>query len=222
MKTALVTGASCGLGRALAQAFTSDGYSLILSGRNAAALMETAELCLPAMPVLIVGDLRDVKTRDDLTEAAAARGIDVLVNNAGMYSHGEPNPQKIVALIETNLLAPMLLTYSIYPLMVERGSGTVVNINSVAGKHAHASEAVYAASKHGLYGFSKALRQQGKPQGIRVIDVFPGALNSRMLDHRTDLSTCIDVAEAADLIVSLTRDYSSFQINEIDLSRRLD
>lgn len=222
----LVTGSSRGLGRSLALAFAKSGHAVILHGRDEAALAAArAEVLNGGAECDVVrGDLTAAETIDRLYEAAQRRDLDILINNAGVYVN-QPfqamPPETLRTVIETNLVAPILLTRRMLPLFQKKKSGIVVNINSVAGKNGSDGESAYSASKHGLRGFARSIQLEANRDGIRVLEVYLGTMNTRMVEGRRDPAQCIRTDEAAELICSLCRDHASLRIDEIDLSRRI-
>ena len=180
-RTALVTGASRGLGRFIARALAAEGMSLGLAARSEEGLRETAVGVeeLGARAVVLACDLSDPEQVEALARRAGQelRGVDVLLNNAGVTEtspfHGR-DPGAIAGAVEVNLLAPMLLARHLLPEMVERGRGHVVNVASLAGKAGPPYEAVYGATKAGLIGFTQSLRREYYGTGVSASVVCPG------------------------------------------------
>lgn len=221
----LVTGSSRGLGRALALVFAACGHDVIIHGRDRAALEEVDALIrVQARKCRIVeGDLREGRTRFDLIEAAHSWRVDVLVNNAGVYSHGpfmNLSAVDVQDVVTVNLIAPMLLILGIFPFMTASGRGTIVNISSTAGRIPNDMEAVYCASKHGLAGFTRSFQNEAIRAGVRILTVYLGAMDTAMTGHR-DRSKLIRVDEAAAAIVEACTDYMSLQIREIYIGRKI-
>ena len=180
-KTALVTGASRGIGRRIAVALAKEGMNLVLSARSLGALEETAgsARAAGARVTRIASDLADRSAVASLArraEAESAEGLAVLVNNAAMehaQRFEEVDPGAIEAMVMVNLTAPMLLARELLPHMIARGEGHIVNISSLAGLVATPYDDTYAATKHGLVGFSRSLRltlrSEGHAIGVSVI-----------------------------------------------------
>jgi len=140
-----------------------------------------------------VCDVRDYELVRALFEHAAAEfgGVDVLVNNAGVGLFGrvdEMSPEDFRAVIETNLFGVFYCCREAIPRMKERGGGYIVNISSLAGANAHPQMAAYNASKFGLNGFSEALMQEVRHDGIRVSYLMPGSVNTYFGDDEPDES----------------------------------
>jgi short-subunit dehydrogenase len=170
-KTALVTGASRGIGAHIARALASEGMRLVLAARSAEAL-EGIAAELRARGAEVVTIPADLARRDHI-EALAERagGVDVLVNNAGLElaaAYHTVAPATIDELIAVNLTAPMILTRLLLPGMIARGGGHVVNISSLAGLVGTPYGEVYCATKHGLVGFTRSLRATAEAEGYGV------------------------------------------------------
>ena len=180
-KTVWITGASSGIGAALAEAFAGEGARLVLSGRRRAALDSVAER--------IGGEARvlpfEATDRGALAAAIEAAGaVDILVNNAGISQRSlavDTRPEVYAQLIETDLLAPIWLTQSVLPAMVARKSGHIVGISSVAGRIGTVLRTGYCAAKHGLIGYLDALRAEvEQAYGIKVTTVLPGSVRTQV------------------------------------------
>ncbi len=174
-RTALLTGATGGLGRAIAKALAERGATVILSARKAEALEALAvelpgdgHLALPA-------DLAEPGAAEKL--AADAGPVDVLVANAGLPGAGwllDFTPEQVTRALRINLEAPMLLAQALSPAMIERGSGHLVFVASLAGKSASPLTSIYNATKFGLRGFALGLRPDLARRGVGVSLVSPG------------------------------------------------
>jgi len=169
----LLTGATGGLGRAIAQALHERGAHLLLSGRNEQALAE------------LVGELgnadalaADLANRDDVSALPERAGqVDILVHNAGLPGSGRLEsftPEEIDRALDVNLRAGMQLARALLPAMLERGSGHLVFMSSMAGKVPVTP--VYSATKYGLRGFAAALRDDLHGSGVGVSTIFPGPI----------------------------------------------
>ncbi|MGM1060998.1 SDR family NAD(P)-dependent oxidoreductase [Saccharothrix sp. Mg75] len=172
--TALVTGASGGLGQAIARRLADEGATLVLTGRRVAELERVADATGARV---VVADLADPA---DVTRLAEEAGeVDVLVANAALPANGpvlDFTPEQVKRALAVNLEAPITLTHALVPGMVARGHGHVVHIGSLAGKVASAYSALYNASKFGLRGFSLGLREDLRGTGVGVSVVEPGVV----------------------------------------------
>jgi len=186
-KTALVTGATGGLGSAIARAFHAQGAHVVLSGTREAVLQElAAELGERASAV--AANLSDAAAVDGLVEAAeAAAGnpLDILVANAGITRDGllmRMKDEDWEAVIKVNLESYFRLSRAATKGMMRRRYGRIIGITSVVGVMGNPGQANYAASKAGMIGFSKALAQEVATRGITVNCVAPGFIESPMTD----------------------------------------
>ncbi|MGH9872037.1 MAG: SDR family oxidoreductase [Pyrinomonadaceae bacterium] len=185
-KVAIVTGGTKGIGRGIAEALAREGVRVCISARNAIDIDEaTAELnsSVGAGTIGFVCDVRDhaqVKSLFERTTAALG-GIDILVNNAGVGIFAtveEMSPVDFRAILETNVSGVFYCCHEAIPLMKKRGGGYIINISSLAGANPHPRMAAYNASKFGLNGFSEALMQEVRHDGIKVSYIMPGSVNT--------------------------------------------
>jgi len=172
--TVLLTGASGGIGEAIARALHQRGARLLISGRRADRLEElAAELGGGVEPV--PADFTDPAGAIALAERAGA--VDVLVANAALPASGpidDFTSEEIDRALDVNLRAPIQLTRALLPRMVERGGGHVVLVSSLSGKVASVGSSLYSATKFGLRGFASGLREDLHDTGVGVTVVFPG------------------------------------------------
>jgi uncharacterized protein len=172
--TVLLTGATGGLGQAIARALDATGARVLLSGRRA-ELLEEVRAGLGEGAVSLPADLCEPGAAAELAERAGE--VDVLVANAGLPGSGrfdDFTPEQIDRALDVNLRAPMLLTSAILPGMLERGRGHLVFVSSLSGKVASSGSSVYSATKFGLRGFAAGLREDLHLSGVGVTVVFPG------------------------------------------------
>ena len=190
-KSAVVTGGSRGIGRAVAEQLLAAGADVLISGRSGAALRDAAE-ALAAAVARPYGGARietaraDVRRPDDaarLIETAVGRfgGLDILVNNAGV-GHFAPVAEQAIddwlQIMETNLHGVFYCCRAAIPALRQRGGGWIVNVSSLAGANPFANGAAYCASKAGLDAFTAALMQEVRHDGIRVTTVAPGSVGT--------------------------------------------
>jgi 3-oxoacyl-[acyl-carrier protein] reductase len=196
---ALVTGATRGIGRATAFALGHAGYAIGACGRDPAALNQLLE-DLGRAGIAAVGRAADVAEPSDV-EALVAHVVDrlgpveVLVNNAGL---GIFKPFADLTLEEwdrtmaTNLRSLYVVTREVLPAMRKRGHGAVVSIASLAGRHGLAGGTAYSASKHAMLGFSRSLLLEVRKEGIRVITICPGSVDTSMMRDQAMLKVAYD------------------------------
>jgi short-subunit dehydrogenase len=173
----LLTGATGGLGRAIAKALAERGAKLALSGRKADALEALAAELPGTEHRVLPSDLGEIGAAEKL--AAEAGEVDALVANAGLPGSGrlgDMTSAQLTKALRVNLEAPILLARALEPQMLERGSGHMVFISSLSGKSATPLSSVYNATKFGLRGFSLGLRADLDPRGIGVSLVSPGTI----------------------------------------------
>ena len=182
-RAALVTGASSGLGRAVAIALAEAGADVALVARSEQDLRETEELVFRTgrRALALPTDLASAsETQADVERTVEAFGrVDVLVNAAGTDAPGPVVDLEVEGwdrTLSVNLRAPFLLSKAAFARMREAGGGTIVNVSSVAGKKGWANASAYCASKFGLTGLTEALADEGRPHGIRAIVIYPGAM----------------------------------------------
>lgn len=181
----VVTGASSGIGAALAREWGREaGVTLTLVARRKSAMEELAK-DLEAACHTIAHDLSESDRATAWIAEAEERGgpIDVMINNAGVDMPGRAHltePDAGVALLRTNLVSPMLIARALLPAMIARGSGTIVNVTSVAAYNAMPLQAWYGASKSGLAMFSEVLRSEVRREGVHVVTVYPGPITTPM------------------------------------------
>lgn len=185
-KVAIVTGGTRGIGRGIAEALTREGVHVSVSARSRNEIDETIEALLrlgKTKPMGVVCDVRDHSQVKALFERTIAElgGLDILINNAGIgkfVSVEEMSPEDFREVLETNLFGVFYCCHEAIPLMKQKGGGYIINISSLAGTNAHPRMAAYNASKFGLNGFSEALMQEVRHDGIKVSYVMPGSVNT--------------------------------------------
>lgn len=187
-KTAVLTGASGGIGAAMAEALAATGVRLLLVGRRAQVLDALAAR-LRAQSVPVVADIASVDGREAVLRACAALpgGVDILINNAGINAFGafETMPPPAIAdQLGTNLLAPMLLAQSLLPALRRVPRGLIVNVGSALGSLGYPGYVGYAASKFGLRGFSEALRRELADSTVGVLYLAPRATHTAINSDR--------------------------------------
>src|SRR5436190_20288582 len=186
----IVTGASKGIGKAIAAAFAAEGAELFLCARNEVTLYNTvAELQTRNPASIIKGKPFDLSLKDeakafgdwvlDGLKHTASGTIDVLVNNAGTFTPGSIYNEEeglLEKMMDTNLYSAYHLTRRLVPAMMMAKKGLIVNMCSIASLHAYKNGGSYSITKFALMGFHKNLREELKPHGIKVMGIYPGAV----------------------------------------------
>lgn len=182
-RSVLITGCSSGIGHALARAFAAHGDLVIATARRLSSLESLRPQC-QTMALDVTSDT----SRADLLEQLAEKGIrhiDILINNAGISAMGpviELPAEQLRGQFETNVIAPVLLTQALFPLLQQSQRPLVVNIGSVSGVLTTPFAGAYCASKAALHSLSDAMRMELAPFGVQVITVQPGAIQSSFGD----------------------------------------
>ena len=212
-KTVVLTGASRGLGAVMARALAAEGADLLLAARSADKLAEVAK-SLPAGTRVLTQptDVTLVADRSSLIARARSefKHIDVFINNAGVEDLGhyaQQEPAVLQRIIETNLLAPMLLAREVLPEMLKRRSGHLVNIASLAGRTGMPFGAAYSGSKGGLAEWSISLAAEFRDSGVSVSVICPGFVDETGMFSRKQAAAprSIGVSHPADVAAAVVK-----------------
>jgi short-subunit dehydrogenase len=179
----VITGASKGLGKAMAFQFAAAGHTLLLNARNEAALNKTTNELSKQFPQSIFHSFAADLSVKEQTQSFATwclqfGATDILINNAGQFLPGSVHNEEdgvLEKMMETNVYSAYNLTRALLPKMMNKKSGHIFNICSIASVAAYANGGSYSISKFAMLGFSKNLREELKPQHIKVTAVLPGA-----------------------------------------------
>jgi NADP-dependent 3-hydroxy acid dehydrogenase YdfG len=185
-KTALITGASAGIGWATALVLAEEGANLVLTARRKDRLEELAKLALEkgaSAVTILQGDGREEQVARDCVSAAlkAYGALDILINNVGMGIYkdlAETSLDDYTTMVDTNIRTTFLFSRYAVPHMIERGQGTILMISSMAGVYGFAGEAVYCSTKFAQVGFAQALDKELRPKGIKVGVICPGGVKT--------------------------------------------
>lgn len=184
-QVALITGASSGIGHAIAHAFLTEGADIAVVARRGERLEALAAQAQQAghKCITILGDVREEVTAIQAVETTVRElgRLDILVNNAGMGIYKNLVDTSVAdydAMMNTNMRSTFLFARHAVPVLVERGSGTIINISSMAGVMGFAGEAVYCSTKFAQVGFTQALDRELRPRGIKVGVVCPGGVKT--------------------------------------------
>lgn len=186
-KTVFITGATSGIGEACAHKFASQGYKLILNGRNTKKLEDIKHRLRTHYGIdilTLVFDVRDRQTAKSIINQLPEewKNIDILINNAGLVigvdKESEGNPEEWDIMIDTNIKGLLFMTRLIVPGMVERNKGHIINIGSIAGDAAYAGGSVYCATKAAVKFLSDGLRIDLVDTSLRVTNIKPGMVET--------------------------------------------
>jgi len=214
---AIITGATKGIGRAIANLYASKGINLALCARSQEDLDQLRKEYQEDYPtVQVLTSVCDVSNRKQLEDFASYvkekwDTIDILINNAGVFYPGlllEEKDDALASMIETNLYSAYHLTRAIVPRMITKKKGLIVNMCSIASKIAYPNGGSYSISKFALLGFSKVLREELKESGIKVTSILPGATWSHSWEGidlpRERLMEAKDIAEICYTLINLS------------------
>ena len=214
-KTAVVTGGTKGIGRAIAQSLVNAGVNVSFSARHESEIERAAAELNQAGSGRAAGFFCDVRDEAQVKAFFAQTvekfgGIDIVVNNAGigMFATVESmSADDFRAVIETNLCGVFYCCHEAIPLLKQRGGGYIINISSLAGQNPHPRMAAYNASKFGLNGFSEALMQEVRHDNIKVSYICPGSVNTSFGGDTPDPSKAwqLQPADIAETIVNLLK-----------------
>jgi len=185
-KTAIVTGGTKGIGRAITEALLREGVSVCVAARHHAEIDKTIKELNQGDEDRAIGFVCDVRDYDQVKKlidytVKELGGLDILVNNAGIgifQKVEDTKPEDFRAVLETNVFGVFYCCREAIPQMKRRGGGYIINISSLAGVNAHPQMAAYNASKFGLNGFSEALMQEVRHDNIKVSYLMPGSVNT--------------------------------------------
>jgi len=184
-KTALITGASAGIGWASTLALAGEGANLVLSARRQERLseLESAVQKAGGKAVSLVGDAKEEETARRAVELALKTfgSLDILINNVGVGNYKnivDTSADEYDEMMDSNVRSTFLFTRHAVPVMIKQGSGTILMISSMAGVYGFGGEAVYCATKFAQVGFAQALDKELRPHGIKVGAICPGGVKT--------------------------------------------
>lgn len=212
-KVAVVTGATKGIGRAIAQGLAAEGASVVICGREESSTQQAVNELATATGGKLAGRACDVRQRSEVAALFALAetrfgGIDIVINNAGV---GIFSPVESLAvedwhlMLETNLTGVFHCCQEALPRMKKRGGGYLIQIGSLAGKNPFAGGAAYNASKFGLNGFAEAMMLDHRHDGIRVTNVCPGSVSTEFSHGMPKADWKIQPEDIRDIVLNLLR-----------------
>lgn len=188
MKTAIITGSTKGIGKVIAEKAASNNYNIVINSRKNEDTQKVAKEISTKFGIQSIGIEADVRYADQVRRLVQEsvkefKKIDVLVNNAGVVlvkPLEETTEEEFNTIINTNLKGTFLCCKEVLPYMIAKGSGTIVNISSGAGKYGFSQLSAYCASKFGLNGLSESLANESRQFGVSVVSLCPGAVATDM------------------------------------------
>ncbi|MCF6140454.1 3-ketoacyl-ACP reductase [Flavobacterium sp. K77] len=220
-KTALVTGAGKGIGKAIALALAKEGVNVILVARTQEEIDSVAAKVrsLRVKALAVTADVADINSVNAAVEKALSEfgAIDILINNAGIASFGkflELEPTDWERIIQVNLMGPYYVTRAVVPNMIERQTGDIINISSTAGLAGNAMTSAYSASKFALLGLTDSLMQEMRKHNIRVTALTPSTV-------ATDMAKELKLTDGNPDKVMQTEDMAELVIAQLKLNRRV-
>jgi NAD(P)-dependent dehydrogenase (short-subunit alcohol dehydrogenase family) len=226
-KVAIVTGGTKGIGRAIAEALVSEGVSVCISARSRSEIDETVASLRAfnkGAATGIVADVCNYSQVKAMFELAGSQlgGVDILINNAGIgmfQTVEEMSPEDFRAVLETNLFGVFYCCHEAIPRMKKRGGGYIINLSSLAGVNAHPLMAAYNASKFGLNGFSEAMMQEVRHDGIKVSYIMPGSVNTEFGgdEPNVDKSWQLQPQDIARVVLDLLRHDDRSLVSRVEI-----
>ncbi len=227
---AIITGASRGIGKALAKIFAQHGYNLFLCSQTESSLLNTVGELQTLFPTISIdAKALDLSNKQEARmfaqwAAGAADTVDVLINNAGTFLPGsimdaaDDTMEKTMAV---NFYSAYWLTKELLPKMIAQGSGHIFNMGSIAGLQAYPNGGAYSISKAALMGFSKNLRYELKEQGIKVTTVVPGAVYTDSWAGHVAPERIMEAEDVAQMVYACSRLSPQAVVEEIVLRPQL-
>lgn len=227
-KIAIVTGASRGIGRAVAAELAREGANLTITGRDEETLnsvKEEIESKFGVSVLALVADVTDKKAIDNTVgETIDKYGkVDILINNAGLVMYqlfDDSNDEDLRRMLETNIIGPFNMMKAVYPHMKAMKAGDIINIASMSGINATKGSSLYSASKFGLIGLTEGIMQEIRRENIRVAHIEPSAVlteksEARMGDARDKGETVLDPGTMTHAV-----DLAEFIVSQLKINRR--
>lgn len=227
----MITGASSGIGRALAKKIAKLDYYVVLISRSEDKLISVSEEIYASggKCQYLVADIANSECMKNIGEKIKTLPpLSILINNAGVGFFGrieDLNVKEVISQIDINLKAPILFCQKFIPLIKKNNHGIIVFINSIAGRQIFSNSATYIASKFGLRGFADSLREDLRKDNIKVISVFPGAIDTPFWDKiqgKFPRDSMLNVASVSDAILHNVLNVSGDMIVEDMVFRKIE
>ena len=229
-KTALITGASAGIGWESARALAGEGANLVITARRQGRLaeLEAAVQAAGGKAVSLLGDAKEEETARRAVDFAVQTfgSLDILINNVGIGNYKnlvETSAEDYDEMMDTNMRSTFLFTRHAVPVMIQQGSGTILMISSMAGIYGFGGEAVYCATKFAQVGFAQALDKELRPHGIKVGAICPGgvktefALGKGRTEESVAASGMLDPEDVAGVILMACTQSPRSRIIEVQM-----
>lgn len=230
-KRILVTGATDGLGLAIARELVKQNVQLIIHGRSAEKIAQTKNVLERLGATRVETLLCDLQDTDTITQAfSKIDQLDVLINNAGVWLEGntiDAKPEKIIELTNVNMLAPLLITRILLPRLLSSSFGQILNIVSVAGIEIPSGyyHTIYTATKYAMQGFTEGLAKEFAFKNLRVMGIYPGGMKTDIFKkagntYKENEPWMFDPQETAEAVVfMLTRD-KAVDVKRLDIIKQ--
>jgi len=224
-KVAIVTGASRGIGRAIAERLLTEGAQVAICGRDAKTLSRAASEMEANARGRVLAEVADIASPDQVRkffQSVDARfaGLDILINNAGIgifRSVAELSLEEWRRTIDVNLNGAFYCSHEALPRFRARGGGYIINISSLAGRNPFAGGAAYNASKYGLNGFSEAMMLDHRYDDVRVSYVMPGSVDTEFSSRTAAAPWKIAPEDVADIVLTLLRMPARTLVSRVEL-----
>ena len=222
--TAIVTGASKGIGRAIAFSLSTHGVNVVLAARSADLLTGIQKEISDAggTSMAIPADVTSESSVQNLINETQKKfgTVDILINNAGVGIFSNVVDMKTAeydTMMNVNLKGVFLCSRAVLPAMIKQQRGEIINIASLAGKNSFAGGSLYSASKWGLIGFSRSLMLEVRDYNIRVVTISPGSVNTHFAEKEKNEPQISQPQDVADTVLFVLNMPSRVNISEIDI-----
>lgn len=222
--TAIVTGASKGIGRAIALTLSTHGVNVVIAARSADMLagIQKEISVSGGNSIAIATDVTSESSVQNLINETIVKfgTVDILINNAGVGKFSnvvDMKTEEYDRMMDVNLKGVFLCSRAVLPAMIKQQKGEIINIASLAGKNSFAGGSVYSASKWGLIGFARSLMLEVRDHNIRVVTISPGSVNTHFADKETNEPQIIQPQDVADTVLFALNMPSRVNVSEIDI-----
>ena len=221
MKNVFISGSTKGIGKAIAMQLAQKGFKIFLHGRSKKELKKILKSIDRNNEFQIKTISADFSKESDLKKVSnflKKNSVEIIINNAGQYFNGnivKTSTKKMKNLFQINFFSH----FSIIKNFVEwkKDNFIIININSFAGKNSSKDEVAYASTKHALYSLSKSLKAEFLGKKVKIIDLFLGAVKTRMTSKRKNFNKLINPNDIAEFVRDVITKYSSFQVSDVDI-----